>query len=1158
MNACLGALLLLAAQEPPSYGPVHALFAKHCASCHDAAKAEGDFVVDTHAAVMKGSADGPVVIPGKPDESLLLASLEHKKKPFMPPPKKAPKLKAEDIALVRAWIAAGAPGPRAGEVLGAAVAIPKIAPKKEPRKAVHAAAAEPRQNLLALARSRDVELRSSDTRAIVRTLSGHQGRVNAVAFSPDGALLLAGAGEPGSAAEARLWNVADGKLLKTFQGHADAVYAVAFAPDGVHFASGSYDQHVLLWNRDQAKPVRRIEGHNEAVYALGFRADGKILASASSDRTAKLWSVADGARLDTLAESTKGLHTLAWSPDGRRLATGGLDKRIRVYEISEAAKEGTNPLLHSTFAHEGAILRLAWSPDGALIASSSEDRSVKLWNAGDMTPKLALEVQPDWPVGLAFASGGKSLAVGRLDGSFQVYETAAGKPQAAAAPAPAKPELSGLEPRGLQRGTTSKLKLTGRNLAALSELRVHGGKAEAVLEGVPAADHVWIKVTLPEASAGELEFSLAKAGTETNRVKAFIEALPQIAEHEGGVTSAPLPASFWGVLSGRGDEDRFTFEAKAGETLVLDAAAKRLGSKAELVLSLLDATGRVIASNIDFEGESDPLLVAKIPADGTYTATLRDLQLGASADHWYRLSAGALPVLGAVFPLSVPAGVETELQLIGPNLPAGSRVKVIAGASGEVAVPADAARFRARRVFTVKVAAAPEVIEAEDNDRPAQAQPVSAPGGANGRFQNPGDVDHYRFSAKAGQTWVLETQAAQLGLPTDTALELLHPDGRPVERVLLRAVRDSYLTFRPIDSTGNGGRFWQWEEMDLGQYLYLQGEVVKLLLAPRGPDSTWDFFTIGGKRRTYFDTSATAHALDEPAYIVEPLPPGTKPPANGLPVFPVHHRNDDDADRRLGSDSKLLFKVPADGDYVVRVTESRGAGGERHLYRLILREARPDFRATLEGVVPSVPLGSGTNFSVRIDRIDGFEEAVRVDISGLPAGFRVSTPIIVEEGHTEAKGTLFAAADATKPSAEDGARVKVVAGAGGRKVDVKGFGTLDVAKRPRTLVWLEPDEPGAGDEIVLKPGGRVTAKLRIHREGHNDRVSFDLENLPFGSVVDDIGLSGILIPEGQTERRIFLNCTAWVAPMTRPAHARVREAPNPTSAPITVRVPARN
>jgi len=97
-------------------------------------------------------------------------------------------------------------------------------------------------------------------------------------------------------------------------------------------------------------------------------------------------------------------------------------------------------------------------------------------------------------------------------------------------------------------------------------------------------------------------------------------------------------------------------------------------------------------------------------------------------------------------------------------------------------------------------------------------------------------------------------------------------------------------------------------------------------------------------------------------------------------------------------------------------------------------------------------------------------------------------------------------------------------------------------------VRLEPADGAA--EIAVTPGKETTALLRIERNGFAERVTFDVEGLPFGVIVSDIGLSGVLIPEKETERRIFLSCAPWVAPQTRPCHARAREVGNPTSPPV--------
>src|SRR4029078_1140825 len=104
--------------------------------------------------------------------------------------------------------------------------------------------------------------------------------------------------------------------------------------------------------------------------------------------------------------------------------------------------------------------------------------------------------------------------------------------------------------------------------------------------------------------------------------------------------------------------------------------------------------------------------------------------------------------------------------------------------------------------------------------------------------------------------------------PIDTKIEILHPDGNPVERLLLQAVRDSAITFRGIDFHTADCRVDDCDEIELNQFLYLQGEVVKIFRMPQGPDSGFLFYASAGKRRAYFDTSRTAHALDEPCCVV--------------------------------------------------------------------------------------------------------------------------------------------------------------------------------------------------------------------------------------------------------------------------------------------------
>ena len=132
-HLCIGLLLsiwavtqLASAGEPvsaPSSGadPEHLRFfeakirpllVEHCYECHSAASGEsdGDLLVDSAAGIRKGGAHAAAILPGKPDESLLLRAVSYQDAKLQMPPDG--KLADESIEALRHWIEIGAPDPR--------------------------------------------------------------------------------------------------------------------------------------------------------------------------------------------------------------------------------------------------------------------------------------------------------------------------------------------------------------------------------------------------------------------------------------------------------------------------------------------------------------------------------------------------------------------------------------------------------------------------------------------------------------------------------------------------------------------------------------------------------------------------------------------------------------------------------------------------------------------------------------------------------------------------------------------------------------------------------------------------------------------------------------------------------------------------------------
>lgn len=1168
-------LLALATYNRPaaaSFSDIEPLLQEHCVECHGRQEPDGGLILESAAELLRGGESGPAVVPGRSGESLLIQALEGTwgktgKNQFMPPGKRD-RLTPDQIARFKAWIDSGAPLP-ASDSARRELTVPRIEPVGTARRPVNALAFDPASRLLAVARPDAVELVHADSRKVVRRLTGFRGAANTVLFSPDGASVWAGAGDATGGA-IHQWNTADGLPGRILEGHDDAVFALALTADGQTLASGSYDYRIQLWSLPAGTLRSTLKASQGAIMSLAFRPDGRVLASAGYDRTAKVYDTASGLRLETFGQALKELNAVAISPDGKTLLTGGNDNRIRVYRLGPEAKEGSNQLVDTVFAHEGAILRLAYSPDGRTVASSATDHTVKLFDAQSFKPRKTLESQPDWPSALTFA-GNDLLVVGRADGSIAYYRAADGAP----APLP-KPELVRPQPRGLQRGTPAVVRLEGRHLDPATVVLIY---RDGKLVSAETARHEGdaIVVTLaPTVSgpSGPWEIAVGDGNQESNRVKVWPDDLVQteVPAVPAASPSRPhpvtLPASVWSTLNPPGQAVDFEVDGRAGQTWVLDLWAQRLGSKGEYTLVLLDPSGRTLGRSESRSGAPDPLLIQSLPSDGRYRVRITESNFGGSPEHVVRLSIGELPFLTGLFPLVLPAGIDSTVDVMGVHLGARRTLTLPASEPGERTVPLDST-WRSRRDAKVRVTAIAAPIEAEPNDAPGKAMTLPVPVTVNGRLAPtkegaPADVDYFRFRATRGVTYVIETEAAQRGSPADTRIEVLHTDGRPVERVRLQAMRNSAITFRPETSDDTGIRFESWEEMELNDLLWCGGEVMKLFRAPQGPDSDSQLYTSNGRRRGFFDTTPTAHYLEEPVYYVVPLAPGEPSIPNGLPVFTVHYANEDAALRDLGTDSRLHFTAPDDAEYLVRVNDARGFGGPDHVYALTVRPAKPEFSVQLRGANPTVAAGSGQSFSVHVRRIDGFEGPVRVDLQHLPAGWSATTPLIIEAGHDSAEGTLNAAPDAPEPSAADWDAVTAVATAevGGRPVAmaVNSLGRPRLVRdAPKLRVKLEPlPDVRSGQDtlptLTLAPGGTARARLSIVRNGFDGVVTFSVDNLPHGVIVENLGLNGITFLPEETEREISLSAVKWVGDLERPFYAVENQAGRQTSTPVLLRV----
>jgi hypothetical protein len=314
-----------------------------------------------------------------------------------------------------------------------------------------------------------------------------------------------------------------------------------------------------------------------------------------------------------------------------------------------------------------------------------------------------------------------------------------------------------------------------------------------------------------------------------------------------------------------------------------------------------------------------------------------------------------------------------------------------------------------------------------------------------------------------------------------------------------------------------------------------------------------------------------SHALQEPCYIDEPWPPGTTFLPNGLPVFELNYENDDDSRRELGTDSRLKFVAPKDGDYLVRVTDVRGFGGDDHEYELTVRDSNPDFEIKIEGPKSIFP-DSGSEYRVVAKRKDGFEGPIHVEAKNVPDGFHIVSPLTIEANHIDARGAIYALDGAKTITKEQADAVEFIATAKIAGEDVaksfKGLGEVKIEEaNPKVVFQIVresddelPETRNFDQPLVfeIRPGESIQAHIVSKRNGHEGPIKFGNEgsgrNLPHGVKVDDIGLNGLMIPKGQSRQRFFIKAEAFVQPQTRTFHLVVDNVNKLVGPPVILKV----
>ncbi|XP_071100643.1 U3 small nucleolar RNA-associated protein 15 homolog [Haliotis cracherodii] len=256
----------------------------------------------------------------------------------------------------------------------------------------------------AVTNSTRVQIYSSQTNQITRTLNRFREVAHCGSFRDDGRLLVAGSDE----AQVKLFDTSSGSMLRVFKGHDGPVNVTRFLQDRVRVMSGSNDRSVRVWDVPSEKPLMIYDEHEDYVRCgVSSMASTDIILTGSYDHTVrmfdtrvkgsamtvdhgypveslvmfphgsifmsaggnviKVWDALAGGRLlATLTNHHKTVTALAFCSKYQRLLSASLDRHVKIYDVA------SYQVVH-TLDYPGAILSLAVAPDDSLLVVGMAD-----------------------------------------------------------------------------------------------------------------------------------------------------------------------------------------------------------------------------------------------------------------------------------------------------------------------------------------------------------------------------------------------------------------------------------------------------------------------------------------------------------------------------------------------------------------------------------------------------------------------------------------------------------------------------------------------------------------------------------------------------------------------------------------------------------------
>jgi WD40 repeat protein len=250
---------------------------------------------------------------------------------------------------------------------------------------------------------------------VERIYRGHSNVVTSVAYSPDGARILAASADRTT----HVWSPKTNEVL-ILRGHALGVTSASFSGDGALVVTASADGTARIWDSRNGRVIHVLSGHGDRVNSAAFSPDAAFVVTASDDRTARIWEVASGHEVKVLRGHGLEVTSAKFSPDGLEVVTSSFDGTARLWIVATGRQR---TILRG---HIGPVTQATYSGDGESIATASGDCTVKIWDRKTSKLRLTLRGHNLAVNSVAFSKNSDRIVTSSWDHTTRIWSAETG------------------------------------------------------------------------------------------------------------------------------------------------------------------------------------------------------------------------------------------------------------------------------------------------------------------------------------------------------------------------------------------------------------------------------------------------------------------------------------------------------------------------------------------------------------------------------------------------------------------------------------------------------------------------------------------------------------------------------------------------------------